>query len=117
MTSSQENHCSTSLSNKTCEPCRIGGTPLKGEQIQPLLQQLQDGWKVIQEHHLEKEFSFDNFAQALEKTNKVGALAEQEGHHPDIFLAWGKMKITIFTHKIDGLSESDFILAAKIDAL
>lgn len=73
--------------------------------------------EIIEEHHLEHEYKFKNFKEALEFTNKVGALAEQQGHHPDIFLAWGKVKITLFTHKIDGLSESDFIMAAKISEL
>ncbi|MHC4798008.1 MAG: 4a-hydroxytetrahydrobiopterin dehydratase, partial [Planctomycetota bacterium] len=72
---------------------------------------------VVDQHHLEKEFKFKNFLQALEFTNRVGALAEEQGHHPDIHLAWGKAKITVWTHKIDGLTESDFVFAAKADAL
>lgn len=68
-------------------------------------------------HHLINSYSFKNFREALDFTNRVGELAEQEGHHPDIALAWGKVEITLWTHKIDGLTESDFIMAAKIDAL
>ncbi len=72
-------------------------------------------WQVIEEHHLEKEYSFRNFRHALDFTIKVGEMAEDQGHHPDIFLAWGKVRLTIWTHKIDGLTESDFIFAAKAD--
>jgi 4a-hydroxytetrahydrobiopterin dehydratase len=70
---------------------------------------------VVGEHHLEKEYTFPDFAQALAFTNAVGAIAEEEGHHPDIYLAWGKARVTIWTHKVDGLTRSDFVLAAKID--
>jgi len=72
-------------------------------------------WKVVDEHHLVKSYVFPDFRTALQFVNKVGELAEEQGHHPDIFLAWGKVEIAIWTHKIDGLTESDFILAAKID--
>ncbi len=104
------------LAAKTCVPCRGGVPPLKGEELTKLLAQL-DGWNVVQEHHLEKSYHFPDFRTALEFTNKVGQLAEEQGHHPDIYLAWGKVQIQIWTHKIDGLTESDFILAAKIDQL
>jgi 4a-hydroxytetrahydrobiopterin dehydratase len=76
---------------------------------------LENGWQVIEEHHLEKEFAFKNFRQALDFTNKIGEVAETEGHHPDIYLAWGKVKVLVWTHKINGLTESDFIYAAKTD--
>jgi 4a-hydroxytetrahydrobiopterin dehydratase len=72
---------------------------------------------VYDEHQLHREFNFPDFKQALEFVNRVGALAEEQGHHPDILLAWGKAEITLWTHKIDGLTESDFIMAAKIDRL
>ena len=90
---------------------------MAGEELAALQAQLGNGWQVIDGHHLEKEYSFKNFAEALAFTNKVGALAEEIFHHPDIFLAWGKVKITIWTHKIDGLNEADFIFAAKADGL
>ncbi len=106
----------TQLSEKKCIPCQGGIPPLTESEIAPLLEEV-TGWSVIETHHLEKEYLFDNFKQALEFTNKVGDLAEDEGHHPDIYLAWGKVKIQIWTHKINGLNESDFILAAKIDTL
>lgn len=102
-----------SLASKKCIPCAQGAEPLKGSALQALFKQLPPGWKVEGEHHLEKEFTFKNFKEALAFVNKVGAIAEEEGHHPDIFLTWGKVKITLYTHKIGGLTESDFILAAK----
>lgn len=105
------------LSKQKCIPCSKGTPPLKGAPLKSFQSQLQPGWKVIDEHHLEKEYTFKDFKEALAFTNKVGALAEQEGHHPDIYLSWGKVKIILWTHKINGLSESDFILAAKCDAL
>ena len=106
-----------SLAAKECKPCQGGGPPLAGEELQKLHDELGNDWRVVEAHHLEKEYSFKNFAEALEFTNKVGVLAEEIFHHPDIFLAWGKVKITIWTHKIDGLNEADFIFAAKADAL
>ena len=104
------------LTSKSCVPCRGGVPPLKGEELKSLLSQLAADWQLVDEHHLTKEFGFKNFRQALDFTNRVGELAEREGHHPDIYLAWGKVGLTIWTHKIDGLTESDFILAAKADA-
>lgn len=105
------------LAARECIPCKGGVPPLQGTPLAELQNTLGNGWQVIREHHLEKEFKFKNFREALAFTNKVGELAEKVGHHPDIYLAWGKVRITIWTHKIDGLTESDFILAAKIDAL
>ena len=103
------------LAKKTCIPCKGGVPPLKGTKLDDLLEKLKNDWKIIKEHHLEKEYSFKNFKEALNFTIKVGELAENQGHHPDIFLAWGKVKLSIWTHKIDGLTESDFIFAAKAD--
>jgi 4a-hydroxytetrahydrobiopterin dehydratase len=103
------------LADKHCVPCRGGVPPLKADQISSLLDILGSGWQAVDEHHLEKEFGFDDFAQALAFTNRIGAVAEEEGHHPDIYLSWGKVGLKIWTHKIDGLTESDFILAAKAD--
>ncbi len=104
------------LASKTCVPCRGGVPPLKGRELASLQEQV-DGWKVIEEHHITKTYTFPDFRKALEFVNRVGELAEQQGHHPDIFLTWGRVDITIWTHKINGLTESDFILAAKIDQL
>ena len=105
------------LTAKECVPCRGGVPPLAGAELAALERQVGPAWKVIDGHHLEREFTFPDFKGALAFTNRVGALAEAEGHHPDIHLAWGKVRITIWTHKIDGLTESDFILAAKAEAL
>ena len=106
-----------SLTHKACLPCKKGTPPLGASEIATLKQQLKPDWKVVESHHLEREFSFPNFKTALDFTNAVGNLAEQEGHHPNIYLGWGKVKVTLWTHKINGLSENDFILAAKIDQL
>ena len=105
------------LAEKECVACREGVAPLRGEALADLQKQLGSGWQVINSHHLEKEFTFKNFREALAFTNKVGELAELQGHHPDIGLSWGLVKVTIWTHKIDGLTESDFVLAAKVDRL
>lgn len=104
------------LAEKTCVPCRGGVPPLTAQEIQPLQVQVKD-WTVVNNHHLDRQFKFPDFKTALAFVNRVGALAEDQGHHPDILLAWGKVGITIWTHKIDGLTESDFILAAKIDKI
>lgn len=103
------------LAKRNCRPCNESLAPLKGEAINKLQHDLDDNWKVVGEHHLEKEYSFKNFKEALDFTNRVGAIAEHEGHHPDIFLGWGKVKLDLWTHNIGGLSENDFILAAKAD--
>jgi len=105
------------LAQKECVPCKGGVPPLKGEALRKLQQQLGNDWKVVQEHHLEREYTFKNFLEALAFTNRVGELAEANNHHPDIYLAWGKVKVTLWTHKIDGLTESDFVMAAKIEKL
>src|SRR5437660_1266735 len=107
----------TTLAEKECIPCKGGVPPLKGQDLSRLAEELGGAWRVVDEHHLEKEYPFKNFAEALAFTNKVGALAEAQGHHPDIYLAWGKVKLTIWTHKINGLTESDFVFAAKADQL
>ena len=107
----------SSLANEKCIPCRGGVPALKGEKLAALARELGADWRVVDEHHLEREFRFPDFAQALAFTNKVGAIAEEEGHHPDIYLAWGKVRVTIWTHKVDGLTRSDFVLAAKIERL
>ncbi|MBV8858673.1 MAG: 4a-hydroxytetrahydrobiopterin dehydratase [Acidobacteria bacterium] len=102
------------LAGRHCVPCH-GGVPRLGvEETGPLLAQL-EGWRVEEEHHLSKEYEFSNFAAALDFVNRVGAVAEAEGHHPDIEFGWGYARLKIYTHAIDGLSESDFILAERID--
>ncbi len=107
----------TEFHTKKCLACQMGTPPLTASQTKEFLTKLQPGWHVQDNHHLEKEFHFPNFKEALNYTVQIGTLAEQEGHHPDIYLSWGKVRVSIWTHKINGLSENDFILAAKIDRL
>lgn len=103
------------LSGKKCEPCQGGVEPLQGREIEPYLDQVDDGWEVVDDHHIKREFDFEDFQEALEFVNRVGKIAEEEGHHPNIEFTWGEATIKIYTHKIDGLHENDFILASKID--
>jgi 4a-hydroxytetrahydrobiopterin dehydratase len=103
------------LAEKECVPCKGGVSPLKGKDLGRLGEELGGGWRVVNEHHLEKEYKFNDFREALGFTNRVGEVAETQGHHPDIYLAWGKVRLTVWTHKIDGLTESDFVFAAKAD--
>jgi len=105
-----------SLSDKTCVPCSGGVAPMTAAEIKPLAEQL-DHWTVANDHHLEKDFTFPDFTTALAFVNAVGAIAESQGHHPDVTLTYGKVGVKIWTHKIDGLTESDFILASKIDTI
>jgi 4a-hydroxytetrahydrobiopterin dehydratase len=107
----------TALAEQECVPCKGEVPPLKGTELAKLAGELKGNWRVIDEHHLEKEYQFKNFREALDFTNKVGELAESQGHHPDIYLAWGLVKVTVWTHKINGLTQSDFVLAAKADQL
>jgi 4a-hydroxytetrahydrobiopterin dehydratase len=106
----------SSLAEKNCVPCRGGVPPLKGKELKTLHTEIPE-WAVISEHHLVRTFKFPDFKAALAFVNRVGEIAEQQGHHPDILLGWGKAEITTWTHAVDGLTESDFILAAKIDRL
>jgi 4a-hydroxytetrahydrobiopterin dehydratase len=105
------------LSRESCVPCRGGVPPLDESDITPLLEELGNGWRVVDNHHLEKSYEFPDFVSALDFANRVGAIAEQEGHHPDIQLSWGRVVLTIWTHKVEGLTRSDFVLAAKVDEL
>ncbi len=104
------------LAARACVPCHGGVPRLRGAEFAAYTREVPT-WSVVNEHHLLRAYQFSNFNAALEFVNRVGALAEQAGHHPDISFGWGYAEIKIFTHAIDGLSESDFILAAKIDAL
>jgi 4a-hydroxytetrahydrobiopterin dehydratase len=103
------------LSERRCVACRGDIPPLKGAELAQMADRLGGGWTIVDEHHLEKEYSFRNFRKALDFTNKLGEIAETEGHHPDILVSWGRVRVTIYSHKVDGLTESDFILAAKYD--
>ena len=104
------------LASRECVPCRGGVPPMKGSELQEFARQLNE-WEVVNEHHLRKAYRFGDFKETMDFVIGVGELAEAQGHHPDICFGWGKAEITIWTHKIDGLTESDFILAAKIDKL
>ncbi len=106
----------TQLADQSCVPCRGGVPPLRGEALAPLSAQVPE-WSVVEEHHLHRVFRFPDFRQALNWANRVGELAEEQGHHPDLLLSWGKVEVLIWTHKINGLTASDFVLAAKIDRL
>jgi 4a-hydroxytetrahydrobiopterin dehydratase len=103
------------LARKHCVPCEGGVSRLSGGPLHQLLSQL-DGWRAAEEHHLEKAFVFPDFKSALAFVDRVGDIAEREGHHPDIRLSWGRVEIEIWTHAVGGLTENDFVLAAKIDA-
>ena len=111
------NQQACSLVESRCEPCEKGAPPIRGTQIEELKSELDQRWEVIDEHHLAREFRFPDFASALAFVNRVGELAQQQGHHPDVYLRWGLARIELFTHKIKGLSRNDFIMAAKIDRL
>lgn len=105
----------TELKDKKCIPCSAGAPSLTPEEIQEYLKDVKEGWELREDKFIEKTFKFKNFRQALDFTNQVGELAEEEGHHPDIFLAWGRVVVKLWTHKIGGLHENDFIMASKID--
>jgi 4a-hydroxytetrahydrobiopterin dehydratase len=105
------------IHQKHCVPCQKGTAPFTEAEAKKYMDVLDKSWQLVDGHHLLREFRFQNFKQALDFTNQIGAIAEIEGHHPDILLGWGKVVVTLWTHKINGLSENDFILAAKIDAI
>lgn len=105
----------TNLASKRCLPCEGGVPPLEANRAEALLKELEDGWTVVDGHHLHRDYHFGTFREALDFANRIGEVADQENHHPDLFVAWGKVGVDIWTHKIDGMTESDFILAAKID--
>lgn len=103
------------LTEKECVPCKGGVPPLRGAALAGLIAELGGDWRVVDDHHLEKEYRFPDFVSALAFVNRVGELAERQGHHPDVFLTWGRVRLTVWTHSIDGLTESDFVFAAKAD--
>jgi 4a-hydroxytetrahydrobiopterin dehydratase len=102
------------LAQKRCVPCEGGTPPLTGVQVEPLLRQL-DGWEVVEGKKLTKSFRFGNFVEAVDFVNKITPVAEAEGHHPDLVVRWGEVRVELWTHAVGGLSENDFIMAAKID--
>ena len=112
-----EEPMASELAKKRCVPCKGGTPPLAGAALEALEKELGGDWKVVDGHHLEKEYRFGNFREALAFVNAVGEMAEEQFHHPDLALAWGRVGVVVWTHKIDGLTESDFVFAAKCDAL
>lgn len=105
------------LADRQCIPCRGGVPPLEPQRIAALLTELGGGWRVNPAGHLERVYTFKNFVDALSFANEVGSVAEEQNHHPDLTVRWGECGIEIWTHKIGGLTESDFYLAAKIARL
>jgi len=105
------------LAEKECVPCRGDTPPLEGDELKKFSNQLEGSWQVEDEHHLTREIKFKNFREALDYTNKVGEMSKEQGHHPEIYLTWGKVKLKVYTHAIDGLAESDFVWAAKAEKL
>jgi len=103
------------LAKRDCVPCKGGAPALAGQALEDLLGQLGNGWVVVEGHHLEKTYRFPDFVEALAFVNRVGEVAEQQGHHPDLELGWGRVKVALWTHAASGLTESDFVLAAKAD--
>ena len=105
------------LASRTCVPCRGGVPPLTAEAVGTLVTGLSGEWRVVDGQRLEREFRFKNFRRAMTFAQAIGAIAEEQQHHPDLCLGWGYVRVTLFTHAIGGLHENDFILAAKIDSL
>lgn len=105
------------LEEDRCIPCEGGVTALGVDEVRALLTELGDNWNVVGDHHLAREYRFLDFADALRFANRVGELAEAEGHHPDLLVGWGRVSVTLFTHAVDGLTKNDFILAAKIEQM
>jgi 4a-hydroxytetrahydrobiopterin dehydratase len=105
------------LASKRCVPCKGGVPPLRGAELQALHTRLGGAWEVVGDHHLERDYRFRDFREALGFVNRVGEMAEEQNHHPDLLLTWGRVRVTVWTHKIDGLTESDFVFAAKCDRL
>ena len=104
-----------SLADQKCIPCRGDVPPLARDEAEELLRKLDDGWGLNGDGHLERVYSFGNFDAAMELANAVAEIADNENHHPDLHIAWGRCKVEIWTHKIKGLTESDFFFAAKVD--
>lgn len=105
------------LAERSCVPCSAETPALVGRELEELRARVDDRWEVVDEHHLQAMVSFEDFQGALDFTNRVGEVAEEEGHHPEICLTWGEARVKLWTHAIDGLSENDFILAAKVDEI
>ncbi len=104
------------LEDKKCVPCEVGGIPLVKSEIEDYLKDLK-GWNNIDDKKIQKEYKFKNFVHAMEFANKITEIAEEEGHHPTLTISWGRVVVNLYTNKINGLHENDFIMAAKIDKI
>jgi 4a-hydroxytetrahydrobiopterin dehydratase len=104
-----------SLADQKCVPCRGGVPPMDRYRVEELLGQLDEGWRLNAEGHLDRIYQFDDFVRAMTFANRLAEIAEEEGHHPDLHISWGKCRVEVWTHKVSGLTESDFYLAAKAD--
>lgn len=104
-----------SLADQDCVPCKGGVPPMSKEKAEEMLRELDEGWHLNDDGHLERAYSFSDFASAMAFANRVGEIAEAQNHHPDLYVAWGRCTVEIWTHKIQGLTESDFYFAAKAD--
>jgi 4a-hydroxytetrahydrobiopterin dehydratase len=105
------------LASQKCKACQGGVEPYTGEKLKEYRSRISDEWDVVDEHHLIREFGFEDFQEALDFVNDIGEIAEEQGHHPNINFTWGRAEIKLYTHKIDGLFQADFVMAAKIDKL
>ncbi len=103
------------LAKNQCVLCKGGGPPLVGDELDSYCEQLGSGWQCIDEHRLEKDYTVQGYLPAVAFANAVAGIAEEQDHHPDVFFAWSKARVTIWTHKIDGLTPSDFYFAAKCE--
>jgi 4a-hydroxytetrahydrobiopterin dehydratase len=110
-----ENNDEKDLAEMECVPCKGGVPALRGPELERLQSRLGNDWQVVDEHHLSKSYRFKDYASTLAFVNGLAEVAEQQGHHPNISFTYGRADVTIWTHKIDGLTESDFVLAAKAD--
>ena len=106
----------SNLADRTFTPCRAGTPPLSPDEFQPLLGQLH-GWKVEDGKKIDKSYRFGNFVEAVAFVDAIVPVAEAEGHHPDLFVKWGEVRVYLWTHAAGGLTENDFVMAAKIDQL
>jgi len=105
------------LADEPCEACTSDDDPLTAEEYEGYLDDLRADWTVVDDHHLHAEYDFEDFRDALEFTYEIGELAEEEWHHPDIALSWGAVDVEMWTHKIDGLHKTDFVMAARMDRI
>jgi 4a-hydroxytetrahydrobiopterin dehydratase len=108
---------SQDLASKTCFACEGGTPPMPADEVAKYIKRVNDDWWIIENHHIIREFTFENFKESMEFVNKVADIAEHEGHHPDIYIFYNRTKLELTTHAAKGLTENDFIMAAKIDQL